>query len=41
MKSGKTVDEATASIHLTDTYPGYQSARTKAAVQAIYDELQK
>jgi cyclase len=37
-KSGKTVDEAAASIHVADKYPGYKSERLKAAVQAVYDE---
>jgi cyclase len=41
MKAGKGVDDAAAAIHLTDKYPGYQSARVKAAVQVIYDELKK
>ena len=39
MKAGKTVDEAAASIDLTKTYAGYASTRTKAAIQAIYNEL--
>ncbi|MFN8058636.1 MAG: MBL fold metallo-hydrolase [Vicinamibacterales bacterium] len=38
-KAGKTVDEASASIDLSGKYPAYTSARVKAAVQAIYDEL--
>ena len=41
MKAGKSVDEAAASINLTTKYAGYESARTKAAIQAIYDELGK
>src|SRR5262245_26557377 len=41
IKSGKTVDEAAASIDLTTKYKGYKSERTKAAIQAIYDELKK
>ena len=41
MKAGKSVDDAAASMRLTDKYPGYQSERVKAAVQAIYDELKK
>jgi glyoxylase-like metal-dependent hydrolase (beta-lactamase superfamily II) len=41
MKAGKSVDEAAASINLTTKYAGYESARTKAAIQAIYDELNK
>ena len=40
-KAGKSVDDAAASINLTAKYAGYESARTKAAVQAIYDELGK
>jgi glyoxylase-like metal-dependent hydrolase (beta-lactamase superfamily II) len=39
MKAGKSVDEAAASIDLTRKYAGYESTRTKAAIQAIYDEL--
>ena len=38
-KSGKTADEAVASINLTDKYKGYKSDRMKAAVAAIYEEL--
>jgi glyoxylase-like metal-dependent hydrolase (beta-lactamase superfamily II) len=38
MKAGKNVDDAAASIHVSDRYPGYQSARVKAAIQVIYDE---
>jgi glyoxylase-like metal-dependent hydrolase (beta-lactamase superfamily II) len=41
MKAGKSVDEAAASINLTTKYAGYESTRTKAAIQAIYDELSK
>jgi hypothetical protein len=41
MKTGKSVDDAAASINLTTKYTGYESARTKAAIQAIYDELNK
>ena len=41
MKAGKSVDDAAASINLTDKYKGYQSTRLKAAVQAIYDDLKK
>ena len=41
MKAGKSVDEAAASINLTTKYAGYESTRTKAAIQAIYDELGK
>jgi glyoxylase-like metal-dependent hydrolase (beta-lactamase superfamily II) len=39
--AGKSVDEAAASINLTSKYPGYESMRVKAAIQAIYDELSK
>jgi glyoxylase-like metal-dependent hydrolase (beta-lactamase superfamily II) len=41
IKAGKSVDEAAASINLTSKYPGYESMRVKAAVEAIYDELKK
>jgi cyclase len=41
MKAGKSVDDATASINLATKYPGFESTRLKAAVQAIYDELGK
>ena len=41
MKAGKSVDDAAASIDLTTRYAGYESTRTKAAIQAIYDELGK
>ena len=41
IKAGKSVDEAAASINLTSKYPGYESMRVKAAIQAIYDELMK
>jgi glyoxylase-like metal-dependent hydrolase (beta-lactamase superfamily II) len=41
MKAGKSVDDAVASMTLTSKYPGYESMRLKAAVQAIYDELDK
>ena len=41
MKAGKSVDEAVTSLNLTSKYPGYESMRVKAAVQAIYDELGK
>jgi cyclase len=40
-KAGKGVDDASASINLTTKYAGYESGRTKAAIQAIYDELDK
>lgn len=40
-KAGKNVDEATASATaLSAKYPGYRSDRVKAAVDAIYAELQ-
>jgi glyoxylase-like metal-dependent hydrolase (beta-lactamase superfamily II) len=41
IKAGKSVDEAAASINLTSKYPGDESMRVKAAVEAIYDELKK
>ena len=41
MKAGKSVDDATASMHLSNKYNGYQSTRVKAAVQASYYELKK
>jgi glyoxylase-like metal-dependent hydrolase (beta-lactamase superfamily II) len=41
MKAGKSADEATASLKLTDKYPGYKSERVKAAVDALYAELKK
>ncbi len=41
MKGGKSADDAVASIDLSAKYPGYQSQRVKAAVQAIYDELKQ
>ena len=41
IKAGKTADAAAASIDLTTKYKGYKSARVKAAVQAIYDEIKK
>ena len=39
-KAGKNVDDAAAGINLSK-YAGFQSMRVKAAVQAIYDELNK
>jgi glyoxylase-like metal-dependent hydrolase (beta-lactamase superfamily II) len=39
-KAGKSADEAAAAIDL-GKYSGFQSMRVKAAVQAIYDELNK
>jgi glyoxylase-like metal-dependent hydrolase (beta-lactamase superfamily II) len=38
-KAGKSVDEAAAASALTAKYPGYKSERVKAAVEAIYGEL--
>jgi cyclase len=38
-KAGKSVDDAAASTGWLSKYPGYESTRMKAAVQAIYDEL--
>jgi glyoxylase-like metal-dependent hydrolase (beta-lactamase superfamily II) len=39
-KSGKSAADAAASINLSSKYPGYKSERVKAAVDAIYAELQ-
>jgi glyoxylase-like metal-dependent hydrolase (beta-lactamase superfamily II) len=39
MKAGKNVDDAVASMNLTDKYKGYETRRLKAALTAIYDEL--
>jgi glyoxylase-like metal-dependent hydrolase (beta-lactamase superfamily II) len=41
VKSGKSVDEAAASINLAAKYKGYESTRAKDAIQAIYSELKK
>ncbi|MCC7034207.1 MAG: MBL fold metallo-hydrolase [Acidobacteria bacterium] len=38
-KAGKTVDQAAAETTWMSRYPGYEATRLKAAVQAIYDEL--
>jgi glyoxylase-like metal-dependent hydrolase (beta-lactamase superfamily II) len=38
-KAGKTVDQTAAETAWMSKYPGYDSTRLKAAVQAIYDEL--
>ena len=38
-RSGKTADQAAASINLTDKYKGYTSEGQKLAVEAIYEEL--
>ncbi|MGH9203833.1 MAG: hypothetical protein ACRD2A_21610, partial [Vicinamibacterales bacterium] len=38
-KAGKSVEEAAASIDLTKKYAGYESTRTRAAIEAIYREL--
>lgn len=38
-KSGKTVDQIAADTAWIAKYPGYESTRLKAAVQAIYDEV--
>jgi hypothetical protein len=40
MKAGKSVDATTASLNFSK-YPGFETMRLKAAVQAIYDELNK
>jgi cyclase len=39
-KAGKSAAEAGASINLSSKYPGYKSDRVKAAIDAIYAELQ-
>jgi cyclase len=39
-KSGKSAAEAAASVNLSAKYPGYKSDRVKAAVDALYAELQ-
>jgi glyoxylase-like metal-dependent hydrolase (beta-lactamase superfamily II) len=41
IKAGKSVDEAAASSTVTAKYKGYKSERLKAAIQAIYDEINK
>ncbi len=38
-KAGRTVDEAAANTAWVSKFPGYETTRLKAAVQAIYDEL--
>jgi cyclase len=38
-RAGKTVEQAAADTAWMSKYPGYQSTRLTAAVQAIYDEL--
>jgi cyclase len=40
LKAGKSVDDAIASLNLSK-YAGFETMRLKAAVQAIYDELNK
>jgi len=40
LKAGKSVDDAIASLNLSK-YAGFDTTRLKAAVQAIYDELNK
>lgn len=37
--AGKSVDEAAASINLSDKYKGYDNQRYKAAIQVVYNEL--
>ncbi|MGE3842047.1 MAG: MBL fold metallo-hydrolase [Vicinamibacterales bacterium] len=39
LKEGKTTDDAAASINLSAKYPAYKSVRLKAAVEALYDEI--
>jgi hypothetical protein len=41
MKAGKSVDEAVKGMNWGAKYPGYESTRLQAAVQAIYDELKQ
>jgi glyoxylase-like metal-dependent hydrolase (beta-lactamase superfamily II) len=41
IKAGKSVDDAAASSTVTAKYKGYKSERLKAAIQAIYDEVNK
>lgn len=41
IKSGKTAEQAVASINLSSKYPDYKSERLKAAIEAIYAELGK
>jgi glyoxylase-like metal-dependent hydrolase (beta-lactamase superfamily II) len=41
IKAGKSVDDAAGSINLTAKYKAYRSDRMRAAIQAIYDELNK
>ncbi len=38
-RAGKTVEEAAASTAWMSKYPGYNTTRLQAAVQAVYDEL--
>jgi glyoxylase-like metal-dependent hydrolase (beta-lactamase superfamily II) len=40
-KAGRSVDDAVAATGWLNKYTGYESTRLKAAVQAIYDELNK
>ena len=39
MQAGKSTDEATASLHATETFKKYETRRLNDAVRAIYDEL--
>jgi glyoxylase-like metal-dependent hydrolase (beta-lactamase superfamily II) len=41
IKSGRTAEQAAATINLTDKYKGYKAERMKAAIDAIYAELKK
>jgi glyoxylase-like metal-dependent hydrolase (beta-lactamase superfamily II) len=41
IRAGATVDQAVARLAVPDRYRGYDLSRTKAYVQAIYDELKK
>jgi cyclase len=40
-KAGKTVDEATSGLKLSERYPAYNFDNARASVQAIYDELRR
>src|SRR6266850_1399396 len=41
LKAGKSVDEAAASLHLSDRYKAYDMTRARANVEAIYAQLKK
>jgi hypothetical protein len=40
-QAGKTVDEATATLRLSEKYKAYDMQRAKTNVEAIYSELPK